>query len=375
MTRGQSTQSPKQVQDRSLTQTQSGKKAAATLMLCLLALCMCVIMAAGCGSDSGSNGSGAGQDASGANSETSGNSEADGSSTGTGGNGSADITYEEYSCLGLTFRLPEGTTEEEEKEGKTYNYYNGDLYVMMFYLEDLKLTDENVREYATAVTEDVEDAQVGDITKREVGGQPGYQFDVTGTYGETRMILTYTTFQVPTGSVAVGATMKSTQKDDYSAINETMLDSIEIDDDYYAKLAQPDYYVKKRTAVTEDCTIKITGYKVLRPGEGANSYGSDPVIVFEYDMTNTSGGRMTPAVEWPIIVDVVQDNDPDSVNRLTPAVILDGSATDSMKEIKAGGTVHCSNAYTLTDLKTPVTLTIRNGVVGETLGTMKFRIR
>lgn len=138
----------------------------------------------------------------------------------------------------------------------------------------------------------------------------------------------------------------------------------------------PDYYVDGNTAVTEECTIKITDCKVLKPGEGANSYGSDYVICFEYDMTNTSGEKMSPAVEWPCVMEVIQDNSADTVNTLSAAVVMgDNYAEVSLQEIKAGGTVHCAHYYTLSDTTTPVTINVRNGLMGDELGTMTFEIK
>ena len=64
-----------------------------------------------------------------------------------------------------------------------------------------------------------------------------------------------------------------------------------------------------------------------------------------------------------------------SGKKMTPAVLLDRSASALMKEIKPNGTVSCSEAYTLSDMKTPVQLIFKNGVIGEELGTMKFKVK
>ena len=55
--------------------------------------------------------------------------------------------------------------------------------------------------------------------------------------------------------------------------------------------------------------------------------------------------------------------------------IDNSNAQAQLQEIKAGGTVHCKDAYTLTDTKTPVTLKFTNGMMGEELGTMTFEVK
>ena len=286
-----------------------------------------------------------------------------------------DTEYEKFNQLGLTFLLPEGTTEEEAEAEYTYYYRNGDLYIMLQYDDDYQLKKSEIKAYADSVAEGFEDAELGEIKACKVDGHEGYQFDVSGEIGGVDMITTLTIFNVGEGHMSFFVSNQSLDKEDYETINEKLIDSIKVDDSVFEEAATPDYYVKGDTAVTEDCTIKITGHKVLKPGQGDNAYGKDYVIVFEYDLTNTSGAKMTAAVEWPIIVDVIQDNDPNAVNELQTAFIDNSNAQAQLQEIKAGGTVHCKDAYTLTDTKTPVTLKFTNGMMGEELGTMTFEIK
>lgn len=332
----------------------------------LILICAAMItMTAACGSKSPADDSAGKGEASAQQEETSAQEEQ-----------AQEVQYEEYSRLGMTFLLPEGTQEEESKPGQTYNYRNGDLFIMMNYVNDYEISDDDIAEYAQSAAEGFDNGELGEIHKCTVDGRPAYQFDCTGTLQDIDLIVTLTVFNVPVGTMAFLVSNQTMDKEDYSAINDVLISSIDIDESVYEAVEEtPDYYVKGRKAVTGECTVRITGHKVLRPGEGANAYGSDPVIVFEFKMKNTSGKKMTPAVQWPVIAEVVQDNDPNAVNKLQPAVLLDGSAQDLLKEIKPGGTVRCREAYTLTDLKTPVEVIFRNGVIGEELGSMKFKVK
>ena len=287
-----------------------------------------------------------------------------------------DTEYEEFNQLGLTFLLPEGTTEEEAEAEYTYYYRNGDLYIMLQYDDDYQLKKSEIKAYADSVAEGFEDAELGEIKACKVNGHEGYQFDISGEIGGVDLIATLTSFNVGSGHMSFFVSNQSLDKDDYTAINDKLIDSIEVDDAAFEEAAAPDYYVKGDTAVTEECTIKITGHKVLKPGQGENAYGSDTVILFEYDMTNTSGEEMSAAVEWPIIVQAVQDNSSDTVNTLRPTVLMgDNTAEVKLQKIKAGGTVHCADAFVLSDTTTPVQLIFANGTMGEELGTMTFKIK
>ena len=77
-----------------------------------------------------------------------------------------------------------------------------------------------------------------------------------------------------------------------------------------------DYYFKDNEAVLKDYTIKITSYKVIQVGETGNEYGRNPVIAFWYDTTNTSGNEIDPTSAWIYIMEAVQDNNPNAVNKL-----------------------------------------------------------
>ncbi len=128
--------------------------------------------------------------------------------------------------------------------------------------------------------------------------------------------------------------------------------------------------------VTKDYTITITDYKVIQPGENGNKYGKKPVIAFWYDTTNTSGKSLDPTSAWIYIMTAVQDNDSNSVNKLSVASLPDDTFINSqLEQIKEGGTVSNAVAYELTDEETPVTLSATNGMLGKSLGEQTFELK
>lgn len=128
--------------------------------------------------------------------------------------------------------------------------------------------------------------------------------------------------------------------------------------------------------VTKDYTIEILDYKVIPVGEEGNKYGDGPVIAFWYNTTNTSGKDINPMNAWLYTVTVVQDNDPNVVNKLSVAALPDSRFLDSqMQSIKAGGTVENAMAYELTDTETPLELTAMESLFGPELGTQIFELK
>ena len=66
---------------------------------------------------------------------------------------------------------------------------------------------------------------------------------------------------------------------------------------------------------------------------------------------------------------VIQDNDKNKVNKLQVAMHLDKTLVRNQSEtIKKDGTVSGAIAYELTDLTTPVNLTVYKGIGGIELG-------
>ena len=285
--------------------------------------------------------------------------------------------YQEFSRFGIKFELPKGTKEEEGESGKTYYYRKESLLVMLQYHNDLTLNDSQAEKYAGGVVGSFENGELSEITKVKCDGQTGYQFDVCGTLSGIDLISTVTGFNVPVGCLSFMISNQSTDKDDYAEINDALIDSIKIDEDAFAETEEekPTYYVEGDTAVLQDCTIKITDHKILQAGEGANAYGNNPVIVFYFDITNNSQKEITPAVEWPLCVKVIQDNDPNTVNELSPGILIGEPAADTqLDKIKVGGTVGCAISYELTDLTTPVDVYFSNTAFSQNVGSMQFKI-
>ncbi|MBR1508398.1 MAG: DUF5067 domain-containing protein [Eubacterium sp.] len=128
--------------------------------------------------------------------------------------------------------------------------------------------------------------------------------------------------------------------------------------------------------VTNDYTMTITDYKIIQPGEEGNKYGKSPVIAFWYDTTNTSGKKVNPSTAWIYIMEVVQDNDSNAVNKLSVGMLPDDQFTSTqLQDIKEGGTVANAVAYELTDDSTPVTLIAKNGMLGKEIGQQTFEIK
>ena len=139
--------------------------------------------------------------------------------------------------------------------------------------------------------------------------------------------------------------------------------------------ADSQYYFKDMEAVTKDCTIKITDWKVIPVGETGNEYGDSPVLAIWYDTTNTSGKEMDPSTAWMSIMTAIQDNDPNAVNELQIGMLPDDQFTSSqLQKIKKDGTVSNAVAYDLTDTTTPVEISAVNGILGSDIGTITFDI-
>lgn len=121
--------------------------------------------------------------------------------------------------------------------------------------------------------------------------------------------------------------------------------------------------------VLEDCTIEIKSHEVLQPGEGVNLSDENAIILFRYDITNTSGSSWVSASGgFMLNVDAIQDNDPSVVNQLTEALLIDNdTGVDQTATIKKDATVPGLFGYDLTDLETPVVLRVSDfdGLVYE----------
>lgn len=117
-------------------------------------------------------------------------------------------------------------------------------------------------------------------------------------------------------------------------------------------------YFANNELVTEDFKLVIKEHKVIQPGETGNEYGKNPVIAFWYDVTNLkSDETIMGNVSWIGYFSVIQDNDPNVVNKLSIALSPDSDLSkNDLEQIKPGGTLSHAIAYELTDTTTPVLL-------------------
>ncbi|MDN6823377.1 MAG: DUF5067 domain-containing protein [Corynebacterium flavescens] len=125
---------------------------------------------------------------------------------------------------------------------------------------------------------------------------------------------------------------------------------------------------------TPDITIKITDVRKIAPGQPGNSYGSQPVIAFWYDITNKSGKSSSP-MDWIFSFDAYQDNDPNFVKELKVASSPDSALVGTQSaDIKQGGTLQGAVAYTLDDEVTPVELVASKGFGTTEIGRQQYPI-
>ena len=125
---------------------------------------------------------------------------------------------------------------------------------------------------------------------------------------------------------------------------------------------------------TDDYDITITYWTIIRPGEGGNENGSDPVLTFWYDTKNHTDKALTAPDAWQEVFTAVQDNNPNYVNHLKMSPLPDNDFEASQKAaIKKDGTIANAVGYILSDLETPVVLTA--AVSGTDIGSCEFDIK
>ena len=120
--------------------------------------------------------------------------------------------------------------------------------------------------------------------------------------------------------------------------------------------------------------IKITDYKVIPKGEGGNDFNDGDVIEFYYDVTNVDAEELTASTAWIALIEAIQDNDPNVVNRLEVGMNPDGTPDSDFENIKIGGTVSSRICYVLTDNVTPVTLKAGT-MAGDDYGSQTFEVK
>lgn len=125
-------------------------------------------------------------------------------------------------------------------------------------------------------------------------------------------------------------------------------------------------------------SVRITDYKIIKPGEQGNEYSDKPIIVFFYDTlvapNYDNSAPISPMIAWTFNFKAVQDNDPNKVNTLEYATYSDDELSkNNSAEIRPGGTVKSAEAYKLSDDSTPVKLIAET--IGKTLGEQTYQVK
>lgn len=164
------------------------------------------------------------------------------------------------------------------------------------------------------------------------------------------------------GCTSSGSTETTTTT---SAIN------VSVPEDATTTTAKIGFENKKLTL--HDGIVEITDYEIIPAKTGSNEYGEKPIIVFYYDVTNSSDKEYSASEMWIANFEAYQDNDPNKLNKLQVAAWSYNNGETSWETIKKGGTVSDGIAYELDDLKTSVTLKAYNFNHGD-LGSQEFKL-
>lgn len=133
---------------------------------------------------------------------------------------------------------------------------------------------------------------------------------------------------------------------------------------------------KDGVLTTAKFKIEITSHKVIPVGQAGNEYGQKPVLAIVYKTTNLTSAATDPLTAFIPSFTATQDNDPNAVNTLnvggTPG---DQYLESQTQQIKEGGTVENAIAYELDDTTTPVTLTAKDNLFGDDLGSVTYQLQ
>lgn len=132
---------------------------------------------------------------------------------------------------------------------------------------------------------------------------------------------------------------------------------------------------KENSFKTNDLEFKITSIKIIPSGEEGNEFSDTPVIAFWYDITNNSSDEHS-AVDWLSVVSAYQDNDPNTIKKLTMGTIPDNNLMSTQgNKIKQGGTTKGAFAYELDDTKTNVDLKIKDNKTFKDITSISIKIK
>lgn len=142
------------------------------------------------------------------------------------------------------------------------------------------------------------------------------------------------------------------------------------------KKVSKDVYFENNEAKLKDIKIKIKDTKIIPVGDKGNEHGEKPVFAIWYETTNLSGKDINPITAWMAVFTVIQDNNPNAVNKLEVGMLPDQRFLDTqMETIKKDGTVENAVAYELDDSETPVSLIANQGIGGNELGRQEYPIK
>ena len=118
-------------------------------------------------------------------------------------------------------------------------------------------------------------------------------------------------------------------------------------------------------------SIKIIYHSVF------DNDGSKYILFKYYTILNkdySEDDPISPSFAWSMNFNVVQDNDPNKVNKLSDIFTPDKYIDESMVQIKPGGTVRSQIGYKLSDDNTPVKL-IAEDIIGTKFGEEEYKIK
>ena len=261
-----------------------------------------------------------------------------------------------YDKDGIYFEIPKSWTKSEKGNITYYHPPDGggtsflmiqtdsistsifnDLYYDSF-VEGLKESSDNF----SIVTEKT-DKNKNDVEWRYL--------KVLSTIEDVNGEIEFTLFDAPNDTLLEICFLQDTSSDiRFSSDYNRIIDSVEFSNS--SKL-NDNVYFKDDTLKIIDGIIKITDTQVLPPND--SSKGKN-ILAFTYEFTDTSDKSLTPEEVWTACFTLSQENE--NLNYLSSETISANSTRDT-------ATIY----YTLNNTSTPVTLTARQGLLGDVLGT------
>lgn len=128
---------------------------------------------------------------------------------------------------------------------------------------------------------------------------------------------------------------------------------------------------KKNLLKGNTYSIKIVKKELIE--KDGNKY-----VQFTYDTivnkNYTEEPAIVPNIVWGLNFNVIQDNDPNKINKLNECFTPEKYLDNDFAEIKPGGVVRSAVAYKLSDTKTPIKL-IAGDLVGRHFGEREYKIK